>query len=365
MKRKILVPFLAAAMAVSCLSVPTMALGADQNNGDGSGDGSSAESNIISEKPDVSASVKSYDSVKLTWKRIENAGSYKVYQKKKSSGWKKIETVQAGSRSRVSVTADDLVTGRKATFKVKAMNDESTLESEPVSATPQLKKTTISGTVKGSRCVKLKWKTVAGAERYTVYRRVGSKGSYKKLCSATRGRTATSNNMKPGATTTYKVVAQRQEDGITAKATAVKSIRTPSRCNQNSKYWKGSNARELLKLAKTKRGCAYKSGAQGPNSFDCSGYVWWVYKTAKVAGKKFARSTAADEYQSLRQYSIGGSLKKAQPGDIVFITHGGGIDHVALYYGDGLIIHASSPSTGVIVSPVYGSVVDIVRLPNM
>jgi len=39
------------------------------------------------------------------------------------------------------------------------------------------------------------------------------------------------------------------------------------------------------------------------------------------------------------------------PGDLVFYSSGGGIDHVAIYIGNGQIIHAANSRRGIIISP--------------
>ena len=45
--------------------------------------------------------------------------------------------------------------------------------------------------------------------------------------------------------------------------------------------------------------------------------------------------------------------RKAQPGDLFFYGSGKGINHVAIYIGNGQIVHASSPSTGIKISNAY------------
>ena len=39
-----------------------------------------------------------------------------------------------------------------------------------------------------------------------------------------------------------------------------------------------------------------------------------------------------------------------QPGDLLFYSKGGGVNHVAMYIGNGQVVHASSSKTGIIVS---------------
>ena len=47
------------------------------------------------------------------------------------------------------------------------------------------------------------------------------------------------------------------------------------------------------------------------------------------------------------------SMSEIQPGDLLFYASGKTINHVALYIGDGKIIHASTSKTGIIISNAY------------
>ena len=40
-----------------------------------------------------------------------------------------------------------------------------------------------------------------------------------------------------------------------------------------------------------------------------------------------------------------------QPGDLIFYGDGGGINHVAMYIGNGQVVHASTEATGIKTSP--------------
>ena len=91
----------------------------------------------------------------------------------------------------------------------------------------------------------------------------------------------------------------------------------------------------VVDLAHKQIGKPYVWGAEGPNSFDCSGLTYYVYKNA--AGITLPRSSTA-------QYGAGKAVSKSnlQPGDLIFSsTDGtGNITHVAIYVGDGQMIHA-------------------------
>ncbi|MDE6687336.1 MAG: C40 family peptidase, partial [Lachnospiraceae bacterium] len=77
---------------------------------------------------------------------------------------------------------------------------------------------------------------------------------------------------------------------------------------------------------------------------DCSGFVLSLY--AKY-GITLPHSSAAQANCGRRV-----ALSQMKPGDLVFYTKGGSINHVAMYIGNGQVIHASSPSTGIRISSV-------------
>ena len=94
---------------------------------------------------------------------------------------------------------------------------------------------------------------------------------------------------------------------------------------------------KIIKIAKQHLGKPYKYGAVGPNSFDCSGFVYTVYKTLGVTIPR----------TSLSQSKIqGNKLSKSQlrEGDIIFFDTSlkGHVNHTGIYLGDGKFIHASS-----------------------
>lgn len=90
-------------------------------------------------------------------------------------------------------------------------------------------------------------------------------------------------------------------------------------------------------------GYPYVYGASGPNAFDCSGFVQYIYGLhgiglPRISGDQGRAGTMIP-------------ASEAQPGDLVVW----GESHIAIYLGDGMIVHASTPATGVKVSGLYGS----------
>jgi len=79
-------------------------------------------------------------------------------------------------------------------------------------------------------------------------------------------------------------------------------------------------------------------GTSLTNGADCSGFVMSVYKNFGVS---LPHSSTSDRYVG---YNVG-SLANAQPGDLVCYS-----GHVAIYIGNGQIVHASTEATGIKIS---------------
>lgn len=102
----------------------------------------------------------------------------------------------------------------------------------------------------------------------------------------------------------------------------------------------------------------YVWGAEGPDSFDCSGLV--KYALEKAFGKSFP-------HYSGDQYSASRAVKDPQIGDLVFFGPGGR-NHVGVYAGGGKIWSAMNPSSGIgmaKVSDFHEGAVSYRRIPGL
>jgi cell wall-associated NlpC family hydrolase len=106
----------------------------------------------------------------------------------------------------------------------------------------------------------------------------------------------------------------------------------------------------VVNLAYSKLGSPYVWGAEGPNSFDCSGFTSYVYRNA--AGISIPRTSGA-------QSGYGQTVSKSnlQAGDLVFFsTNGtGNVSHVGIYVGGGNMIHAPKPGDSVKITNINSS----------
>jgi cell wall-associated NlpC family hydrolase len=103
-------------------------------------------------------------------------------------------------------------------------------------------------------------------------------------------------------------------------------------------------------------------GVSSVGGFDCSGYVWRVYKLTPYAGE----GTLASVLRGRTTYELSGEVPRAQriaaaklqPGDVMFFGANGPkskpaqVDHAALYLGGGWLIQSSG--NGVTLTPFTG-----------
>jgi len=99
---------------------------------------------------------------------------------------------------------------------------------------------------------------------------------------------------------------------------------------------------DLISYAYNFIGKPYVWGAEGPKSFDCSGFTKYVYN---AFGVNLPHYTGA-------QIGEGSSVARdnLKQGDLIFFNTDGPVSHVGIYVGDGEFIHASSGSRKVTVS---------------
>jgi cell wall-associated NlpC family hydrolase len=96
-------------------------------------------------------------------------------------------------------------------------------------------------------------------------------------------------------------------------------------------------AQTAVDTARAQVGKAYRYGAAGPDSFDCSGLTQYAYRAAGIELPHSSRS----------QSEMGTPVERAdlQPGDLVFFYDP--VGHVGIYVGDGQMVDAGSEQTGV------------------
>lgn len=115
---------------------------------------------------------------------------------------------------------------------------------------------------------------------------------------------------------------------------------------------------QMVAFAKQFLGNPYVWGGESlTHGTDCSGFTRGIYAHFGYYLPRVSRSQA----------SVGTSINSSQikPGDLVFYGSGSYINHVAMYIGNGQVIHASNRRTGIKISYMYyRTPIKIVRIIN-
>ncbi|PKM51338.1 MAG: hypothetical protein CVV02_06960 [Firmicutes bacterium HGW-Firmicutes-7] len=103
---------------------------------------------------------------------------------------------------------------------------------------------------------------------------------------------------------------------------------------------------QVVAYAKQFLGNPYVYGGNSlTNGIDCSAFTQQILR-------KFGYSISRTSYTQINN-GTRISANELLPGDLVFYGYSGVVSHVGMYIGDGKIIHASSPSTGILISGMY------------
>ncbi len=157
--------------------------------------------------------------------------------------------------------------------------------------------------------------------------------------------TKTTNNTTTN-TTNNKTNNTTKKNNVTSRSST--TVREEKQTTQAVSSGKGST---VVATAKNYIGSKYVYGATGPTSFDCSGFTSYVYKLHGISLNRTAQA----------QYSNGTSVSRGnlQPGDLImFGSSASSINHVAIYIGNGNIVHAANPSRGVTIDSINSGYYD-------
>lgn len=107
-----------------------------------------------------------------------------------------------------------------------------------------------------------------------------------------------------------------------------------------------TKAEKVIKAAKSKLGCEYILGDSGPDTFDCSGFIYWCLRQAGVSCTRLNAAGFSNKTSWTKITSID-DLKK---GDLIFFKsdESSRVNHCGIYVGSGDMIDASSSNGKVI-----------------
>lgn len=132
----------------------------------------------------------------------------------------------------------------------------------------------------------------------------------------------------PAAASSTSATTRNTVSESTSKATAPAAIAPSAPASGSSN---GAVNRAMAQLGKP-----YVYGAAGANAFDCSGLVQWAFG-GNLPRTAFAQGLAGTPVNPANM----------QPGDLVYTSY-----HIGIYVGNGKMVHAATPATGVILDDV-------------
>ncbi|XKU94944.1 C40 family peptidase [Lactobacillus acidophilus] len=136
------------------------------------------------------------------------------------------------------------------------------------------------------------------------------------------------------------ILAQYATTDASAASTKAANVANKTKKVKKSVQATG-DASSVITLASAQVGKPYVYGAQGTDSFDCSGLTSYVY--SKAAGVNIGRTT----YDQVKQGTTV-SMNNLQPGDLLFWGSASAPYHVGIYVGNNQYIHAATPGQGVV-----------------
>ncbi|MCC3863260.1 SH3 domain-containing protein [Terrisporobacter petrolearius] len=168
-------------------------------------------------------------------------------------------------------------------------------------------------------------------------------------------------NVRSGPSTSYSVIGTLSSGtkiGVISTSNGWSKIKYNNKTGYVSSEYLSSNAPDdsnstsssvskVISIAKTLLGKSYVWGAQGPSSFDCSGFTYYVLKNAtNISLPRVSKDQS--------KYGTYVSKSNLKAGDLIFFDtsgpNNGNVSHVGIYLGNNEFIHASSSKGKVVIS---------------
>lgn len=286
------------------------------------------------ETPVISA-VKnvSYNTLRVEWPVVAGATGYQVYRSDVKDGEYTLisEITDGATTSHADTTCE---CGKTYYYYIKACQTMEEVKTYGDASAVVSGKTTpnlvgLSGSSKdGNTKVTLSWKKVSGAQGYEVYKN----NKLVKTIENADTLTWSESGLAKDAEHSYKVRAYCVINNEKLYGSYSKVYEKEVTIEYNY----GAISEELSALTKYV-GYSYVFGGTSPTKgWDCSGFTQYVFNKhfgislPRTSGEQAGRGTTVSK----------NSRSSWKPGDLLFYKEGGRISHVAIYLGNGQIIHA-------------------------
>lgn len=290
----------------------------------------------------------SYNTLRVEWAVVDGAAGYQVYRSEKQDGeYVLLAEVPDGTTALYSDTTCEC--GKIYYYYIKACQKTDTEmfygdPSEVVDGKTTPEKVSLRGNTSDNETkVNLTWKKVNGAQGYEVYKDNNFVAKIDNPDTLTWSEAGLSKDVE----TSYKVRAYCvYNDKMIYGNFSAKFVKEVIVITNYSAIVSGD-----LSSVMQYQGVPYVDGGTTPKGWDCSGFTQWVMKN--YYGVTIDKSAAA---QGRGGKTISVSDRASwQPGDILCYTYGKNsktVRHVALYLGNGKMIHALSKKHDTLIQDV-------------
>lgn len=167
-----------------------------------------------------------------------------------------------------------------------------------------------------------------------------------------------------GTTCVFADVTQEITKELQESAQSDAAVKTDAQKKAKKKAATRKNQQKIVKFAKKQIGKKYRYGGMGPQSFDCIGIVYYVFKNS---GAKLKSYMSYDKVCHMKtrfaKYIVSHRPSKAKAGDIVIFYSGNHVKHACIAIGNGRCVNASKSGVKTKKIPSYaGCKVGVIRL---
>jgi len=292
-----------------------------------------------------------YNTIDLQWNVVNGSVGYQIYRSIEKDGeYACIAEIADGAVANFSDTTCEL--GIEYFYYIKACQlvDNNAVYGEPsqvLSGTTIPNKVKLSGAVSEDQTqVTLAWKETKGAQGFEVYRSNGNASNFQLVQKIEQANvlTWTDTGLDKNAEYHYRVRAYYMNDGETISGNDSNTFTKKVIIVYNYSTYTG----DISVITQYAGKVPYVWGGKSTSGWDCSGFVGYVYRNHFGIDIGMGVST-----QYGKGISININDRSAwKTGDLLFYTEGAGPSHVAIYLGNGQMIHALSPKYGTIIHNV-------------
>lgn len=292
-----------------------------------------------------------YNTMQIQWNVVEGAVGYEVYRSATKDGeYTCIAEIADGAAT--SFNDSTCECGKEYFYYIKAAQllEGSNVYGQPSEiaggrVTPNGVR--LSGSVSQDQTqVALSWTETPGAQGFEVFRSNGNASNYELVQRIEQSNVLawTDTGLSKDAEYKYYVRAYCVTDGQTVYSANSNTFLKEVIIVYDYSVFAG----DVSVMTQYAGKVPYVWGGKSTRGWDCSGYTYWVFKNHFGID---IGTTVAQQYPKGISISIS-DRASWKPGDLLYYTEGAGPSHVAIYLGNGQLIHALSPKYGTLIQGV-------------